>query len=274
MVNYSARILTIYSGAAAAILCGVISIAKPCVDAAASWFRDALGEAGAFSRRFLKNFFRLFAFAVAAAVLFACAACLAASNGQIWRGAMAAGLTFLAGGILAVLVAGKLSLVLALSETVKANAVGQRILDILFSRLLGVTTENPEGDRVLTRGLHGVPVSQLEARLSDAGCSLLSTRVAEVALPKPLRWIAGKAQRLLVWATIRVVVAYATADRTRGEVVDLLALRSSLATKVDDLLARRISRGVYRFALLVALGFSVACWALFELLRRIPIGQP
>ena len=239
-----------------------------------SWFLDAVGELGTFTGRLLKNFLRLFLRAAGLTLLLACAACFAAGNGQIWRGAVAAGLTLAGGGILAFLVAGKLSIVISVSDTVREKAIGQRILDALFGYVLGVTNGSPHGSAELTRELHGMPISQLKAGLDEAGQSILESGLATAPVPKFTRWLARKVQRLLVWATIRVVVAYATANKTPDESVDLLALRSSLAGAVDELLVRQISEGAFRFALLVAFFGSLACWWLVELLRRVPLWQP
>jgi hypothetical protein len=238
-----------------------------------SWVLDALGELGGFAGRLVRNFLRLFLAGIGGSVLLAGVVYLAANDGLIWKGSLGAVVALVAGGIASFVLAMKLSIVFSVSDTVRAKNVGQRILDALFSKLLGVTTENPQGDLELTRKLHGISVPELEARLHQAGNALLEHRITTTVLPRFARWLANKTQQLLVWATIRVIVAYATANKTRDDTVDLLALRASLAAKVDDLLARQIAAGAFRLALFILFLFVLGSWGWVELLHRIPVGQ-
>jgi hypothetical protein len=143
-------------------------------------------------------------------------------------------------------------------------------LDALFRHLLGVTDEKPHGDHELTQKLHGMPVHQVEFELKEAGRRVLEHRITSSAVPRLGLWLANRMQRLLVWATVKVVVSYCTKAKRRDENVDLLALRASLAGEVDQLVVKKIRRGGMMMLLLAGLAASVIAWMLVSALQWLP----
>jgi hypothetical protein len=230
------------------------------------WFLDAIGEVAAFSGRLLKNFILLVLVGLGFGVLVAIVMYASTSAGAVWRGSIAALIGFVGSCVMTFVTAGQLSIVVTLSETVKVKALGRRILDKLFSELLGVTTENPHGSENLTKELHGLPISEAEARLKNAARVMVEERVS--GLPKIALWLVNKAQRLLVWATIRVVISYATKQKSRKDSIDMLALRESLALEVDDLLVDKIRQGAFRVVLFVVIAFLSGCWGIVIAMQK------
>ena len=232
-----------------------------------SWFLQSVAELAQFARALAKNFIRTLLISESLTLLIAVVAYFSTRGGPFWRAPLAVAIVFIAASVIAFAVSVQLAGLLSLADTVRAKGLAKKTLDALFSELLGVTPEKPEGDLELTRSLHGVPVEQLRARLRRAGESILQNRVA-LALPRFVQWLVRKAQALLVWATIWVVTAYATAKSDADRKVDLLALRASLTEVVDDLVTKRITEGAIRFALLLAIAVTLGAWALVWTLLR------
>jgi hypothetical protein len=232
-----------------------------------SWFLESVTELGQFAARLGRNFLRALIISEAFSVIVALVVLLATRGGPGWRAPVAFALMFIASTVVAFLISAKVAVVLALAETVREKGLARRTLDGLFAELLGITTEKPEGDLELTQSLHNVPVSELQARLLKAGERLLERPLAQI-LPRFIKWLARKAQQAVVWATIWVVMAYATKKSDATRRVDLLALRANLTEVVDDLVTEKITLGAIRFGLLMALAVSMGAWALVTLLVR------
>jgi hypothetical protein len=240
---------------------------KP-VTAQSSWFFEALGEVSQFGGRLLRNFFKvgltgaIFTAAITVAVYFG------SSGGPAWRTPVLCFAAVFLCGILTIAMAGNLAVVFSLAETVRAKGLAKRVFDLLFAELAGVTDQNPQGDFEQTQKLHGIPMEELRSRLNEGGRHILTHPIATF-LPAFIRWLARKAERLLVWATIKVVIAYASSQAGENRKVDLLALRANLAAIVDDLVTRRITVGAIRLALLMALIATAATWGMVEALIRL-----
>lgn len=235
-----------------------------------SWFFEGVSEAAQFTGRLAKNFFKTLAFGAAFTVLVGVVVYFAARGGPAWRAPLAFGLVVIGAGIVAFMVSGNLAVVLSLAQTVRAKGLAKRVLDGLFTELLGVSAEKPEGDLELTRSLHGMPVEEVRGKLRRAGEAMLANRVA-LALPGFVRWLARKAQAVLVWATVWVVAAYATAKSDQEKKVDMLALRGSLTAVVDDLVTKRITEGAIRLGLLLAVAVCLGAWGLVAALVRLAL---
>jgi hypothetical protein len=167
--------------------------------------------------------------------------------------------------------AGNLAFVLSLAQTVRAKRLAQRVFDGLFAELLGVTDENPQGTHEQMRALHGMPSPELREKLKQAGKHILDHPIA-ASLPAFVRWLFRKAERVLVWATVRVIISYATAKADADRKVDLLALRENLTALVDDMVTRRIISGAIRLALIAAVITTGVVWLLVEGLVRFSPG--
>jgi hypothetical protein len=235
-----------------------------------SWFFDALGEVAGFAKSLAKQFFKFLFAGFLFIILLTAIVGYSASEGLFWKGVLAGVLTFVGGMIVTFVISTKLSTVLAAGETVKAHAVGQKILEALFERLLGVTEKNPQGDIELSKSLHGMPVAEVETRLHAAGRALLQNRITSAAVPRIGLWLANQVQRLLVWVTIRVVVAHCTAGKSSGDNIDLLALRAILAREVDKWVIEKLRQSAFRLLLFAALGLVLAAWLIVKAMHLLP----
>jgi len=232
-----------------------------------SWFLESVTELGQFAARLGRNFLRALIVSEAFSVVISLVVLLATRGGPSWRAPVAFGLIFIASAVIAFLISAKIAVVLALAETVRKKGLAKRTLDGLFAELLGTTTDKPEGDLELTQSLHNVPVQELRARLLKAGEKLLERPLAQV-LPRFIKWLVRKAQQAVIWATVWVVIIYATKKSDASRRVDLLALRANLTDVVDELVTEKITLGAIRVGLLTALAVSAGAWALVELLMK------
>ncbi|HEX7863043.1 MAG TPA: hypothetical protein VF773_22115 [Verrucomicrobiae bacterium] len=226
-----------------------------------SWFVAAIGEFTNFAGRLVRNFFNVAAIGLVLSIILCTAAFFGITPGPAWRTYSVCSFLGFLSLIVTVAMAGNLAVVLSLSETVREKGLAKKVLDRLFEELLGITDQNPEGTQEQIRDLHGMPIPELRRRLKIAGKGVLKHPIA-VSLPNFVRWLAMKAERLLVWATVRVVVAYATRKADEQKRVDLLALRANLTETVDEMVTRRITQNAIRLALLVALGTAAVAWAI------------
>lgn len=226
-----------------------------------SWFLEGVSEVAQFAGRLGRNFLKVLLIAVGVAVLLGLAVYFGTRGGPSWRAPVGFGMVVAAAGVVAFAISVNLAVVLSLAETVRAKGLAKKVLDGLFAELLGVTAEKPEGDLEVTRSLHGMPVEEVRGKLRRAGEAMLENRVAP-AMPRFVRWLARKAQAVLVWATVWVVTVYATAKSDAERKVDMLALRGSLTAVVDDLVTKRITEGAIRFGILMGVVVGAGAWAL------------
>src|SRR5687768_12143751 len=111
----------IYTDAARDILSHMTVTAEGEVKKEGSWFLNALGEVGSFIGRLVTNFLRLFFSGLGFSVLIAIVVYFAAGGEQLWKGWLGAAITLIGGGVLSFFSATKLSIVLALADTVRAK---------------------------------------------------------------------------------------------------------------------------------------------------------
>ena len=236
-----------------------------------SWFFEALGEIGAFTARLLRNFFSVVVIGTLFTIAVLVAVYIGTAGGPTWRTPTLLSTVIVLCAIVTIGMAGNLAVVLSLAQTVRAKRLAQRVFTGLFEELLGVTDENPQGTHEQTQRLHGMPIQELREKLKQAGKHMLDHPIAAY-LPAFMRWLVRKAERVLVWATVRVIISYATAKADENRTVDLLALRENLAAIVDDLVTRRITSGAIRLALIVALITTAVVWAMVEAVIRFGPG--
>ena len=233
-----------------------------------SWFFEALGEIGQFTARLVRNFFKVALIGFGFASVLGIAVYLGSAGGPAWRSAVSCSATVVICAVVTIASAANLAVVLSLAQTVRAKGLAKRVLDGLFAELLGITDKNPQGDYDQTQKLHGMPIEELRGKLKTAGNHMLAHPIATF-LPGFVRWLMRKAERLLIWATVRVVIAYATANAGEDRKVDLLALRGNLTAMVDDLVTRRITQSAIRLAFVAALIVTAAAWVIVTGLNRL-----
>jgi hypothetical protein len=233
-----------------------------------SFFLQGLEEIGQFAKRLLRHFFQVLVVVQGFNVILAAVVFYGASSGPAWQAALAAAIMFLVTGLAGFWISTQAGIVLSLAETVRVKGLARRVLEALFTELLGVTDQKPEGDAEMIQGLHGMPVAQLRTRLHDAGARLLEHSAA-LAMPGFMRWLVRKAEAVLVWATVWAIIKFATGKADAEQKIDLLKLRANLSAVVDDLVTEQITRGAIRFGLLLCLAASAFGWAVVNGLARL-----
>lgn len=180
-----------------------------------------------------------------------------AAHGSWIRGVLAGCLALILSIVVGTIISVQIGIVRAAKAVVKRAAVGRLTLDALVQRL----PISPEA---------GWTLDELEASLNDAGRMILgeSPPVRLLALPF---WLASKVQRIVVWATVRIILRQASRQHEGSRRIDITAVRDRLADIIDRLILERISEQLTRVtgSLIVFVTLTVAIVAL--LIRYLPI---
>ncbi|QDV51718.1 hypothetical protein [Gimesia fumaroli] len=155
------------------------------------------------------------------------------------------------------------------SRFLERTAIGRRIFDALFDLVLGISDESPEGRFSAPQSMHGMSLSELEDKLNAAGDVLLSQKVVAATLPRLALWFAGKIQRTLVWATIRVIIRSCSSEGSNSS-IDLLMLRQNLADVIDAKIADYLKLHATRLMISLFISVSLLAILLAYGIRQIP----
>ncbi|WP_339735205.1 hypothetical protein [uncultured Gimesia sp.] len=195
---------------------------------------------------------------------------IALTNDSMVRFVLALSITVIFVIVLGFLVAFQMTLAKTISRFIERTAIGRRVFDALFDIILGVSDEDPDGRFSASQSIHGMSISELEDKLKSAGDVLLSQKVVAATVPRFALWFAGKIQRALVWATVRVIVRSCMSDGPNPS-IDLLVLRQNLAGVIDAQVANYLNHHAIR--LIIALFFGVSFLAMLVAygIRHIPL---
>ncbi|QDV16376.1 hypothetical protein Pan153_10030 [Gimesia panareensis] len=155
--------------------------------------------------------------------------------------------------VLGITVAFQFTMARTIAWGVAQAALGRRVFDALFDRVLGVSDGCPEGRYAVSQAVHGVSLAELEAKLKAAGEMLLTQNIIAANVPRALVWFARLIQRALIWATVRVILRYCLSCTDETE-IDLLDLRQRLSTGIDKRIAEHLKYHALRMIVVV---FSV-----------------
>ena len=139
--------------------------------------------------------------------------------------------------------AGKRAVAMALIHALGVHRLGQATVRLVFQRLLGVTPEQPLGERggMVAQTAERIPLAHVERRLSDAIRDLLR---AEAAGGGVRMWVRRQLQRRMLGIVEKYTLArFREADAQYGG-VDLVAVQTELESSIDDRLIRKLKWGV------------------------------
>jgi hypothetical protein len=167
-----------------------------------------------------------------------------------------------------VFIGSKRAIVLALAHGVVRVQLGRSVLGLCFDRLLKVTSEDPFGARgtQVALAVERLPLAQAERRLVAVIDDLM--RSSPSGNP-----ITGWFRRLLHKRMLRLIQHYTLAqfreEGTRQGGVDLLKVRADLERGIDEILIRRLKRGInlWMFGLLFALAAVVSAQTYIALVK-------
>jgi hypothetical protein len=192
-----------------------------------------------------------------------------AYDGSLVRGLLAGLVALVLSVVLGLFASVKITAFYALSRTIEQAAVGGRVFDALAEHWLGVSDENPRGDTTITQTLHGLTVEEAESKLNEAVESLLGHEAIERSVPRLVRWIADKIQRVLIGTVVRIVRRQLQLD-AEGT-VDLVAVRSQLADRIDEMIADQLRQELNRFLLMAAAVVVILSCLIAWGIRQLPL---
>jgi hypothetical protein len=139
--------------------------------------------------------------------------------------------------------AGKRAVAMALIHALRVHRLGQATVRLVFQQLLGVTAEQPLGERggMVAQTAERVPLAQVERRLNDAIRDVLR---AEAAGGGVKMWVRRQLQRRMLGIVQKFTLArFREADAQHGG-VDLVAVQAELESSIDDRLIGKLKWGV------------------------------
>ncbi len=145
--------------------------------------------------------------------------------------------------LVGILLAGKRAVAMALVHAIRVHHLGQTTVRWLFQRLLGITVEQPIGQRggMVARAVERVPLAQLEKRMNETIGDVLAGEAAGGDLKT---WLRRRVQRRLLGMVQKYTMArFREADAQYGG-VDLAAVQSELESSIDDRLIRNLKHGL------------------------------
>lgn len=194
---------------------------------------------------------------------------IVAADNSMTRLILALSITVILVMILGFIVSFQFTTTKTISRFIERVAIGQRVFDALFDIILGVSDEYPEGRYSASQSVHGMSVSELEDKLKAAGDLLLSQKVVAATVPRFALWFAEKIQRVLVWATVRVILRSCMAEGPNPS-IDLLVLRQKLSDVIDAQIADYLKQHATRMIIALFIGVTILAVLLASGIRFIP----
>jgi hypothetical protein len=193
---------------------------------------------------------------------------IAAGDGSLLRGVIAATLVLIAAGILAVVLAGKRAIGQGLIYGVTKAALGERMFDLVFAQLLGVDEGASIGDRggVVARSIERVPLAQASARLRGVVQKLVAAQPTGGGLTGGLR---RRLQTSMLEKVEQLTLARFRDAELREGGVDLVRVRDELAGRTDALIAAKIQNTLNRVTLFVVTALAAGSIAAAVAIRQV-----
>lgn len=198
----------------------------------------------------------LLLFDVIYAVLLALLAFWIASHGSWARGLIAGVLALILSIIAGTIVSVQMGILQSVKAAVQRAAIGRITLDAIVHRL----PASPEA---------GWTLDELETALNRAAASILGETPPMRLLSIPF-WLAVRVQRVVVWATVRIVLRQASREHEGTRRVDIAAVRDHLANVIDRVVLERISEQLTRLSASLFVAATVAAVVLAFALRLLP----
>jgi hypothetical protein len=165
------------------------------------------------------------------------------ASGSTLYGVFAALFAFIVSAVLGVILAGKRAVAQGIAQGVDRLDLGGAAVRYLFDKPLGILAAGAvsQHGRLVARTVERLPLAQAEARLAEVANKLVRASSAETGLRGWLRQqLQGRLLRLVQHLTLARFRQ--TGSSTTG--VDLVGVRNELVTRVNDLLAAKLQRGI------------------------------
>lgn len=180
-----------------------------------------------------------------------------AADGSWVRGVLAGIVAVVAGLVVGTIVGLKFAVMRAAKAAVREAGLGKLALDAIVEQV-PVQRESGWTLREIENGV-------------NRGATRLLGKSPEPGVGGLAYWLAMRVQRVVVWATVRLIVRQASRDHVEGRRVDLMAVRDRLASVID----RKVLEHVQHKVLLVGLSLMSLTAGVVSLvafvIRQLPI---
>jgi len=158
-----------------------------------------------------------------------------------------------------ILMGNKRAILSALAVGVGKAQLGSKVLALCFERLLQVSPDEEFGARGtrVAVALERLPLAQAEQRLAKVIEQLAADPISSSRLT---RWFWRLLRRQMLWLVQTCTLAHFRQQNAAEGGVDLVKVQRELGPQIDNLLIRRLKRGLnlWTSALLLALFIVVA----------------
>jgi hypothetical protein len=187
---------------------------------------------------------------------------IASTGGTPWKAAVAVLLVLLCGAILGSMLAVKRAVLTALREGAKAQRLGQRTLDALFSRLLGVKDGQRSAGSGLGAAVEKIPLARAEQLARDAANKLIDEG-------RSTGFFRARLHRMAIERIESLTLTRFRAEDSAAGGIDLVKIRDELAATVEEKLISVINGMMFKFTLILCLVYIAGSIAVAEILQRV-----
>lgn len=184
-----------------------------------------------------------------------------AADGSILRGVLAAIVALVATGFLGTILAFNVAVSLGVARAVREAQLGTKVLQALLDEINSGSLEK----------LDGLKITELENKLNSAAKAVIADDDFPVGLAGVSQWLANRIERVVIWATVRVVISQCSSGEGEDRVVDFGRLQELLSGKIDAYIIDLVRSDVRRLSLSLA-GAVVSLSALVAYgISKLPI---
>jgi hypothetical protein len=172
---------------------------------------------------------------------------------HFWYALMGAAIVLLEAAMVGVIWASKRAMIVTMVHGLRRHRVGAKAVRLVFQRVLGVSPEPAFGDRggFVTRTIERLPLAQAEQRLTETVDNLIHAPEEDRRLRSRVRLRIQA--RLLRYVQALTLARFRDACAQEGG-VDMFMVQAELEERLDEMLANKLSGGLWIWTICVLLG--------------------
>lgn len=184
-----------------------------------------------------------------------------AEGGASGKAFVATLLVMVLGAILGMMLSVKRAVLAAVREGARSQRLGQRTLDALFSRVLGVK-DGAKSTGIVGSAAEKIPLGRAEQLAKDAAAGLISEGANS-------GFFRSRLHRLIVGRIEALTLSRFRAENDAAGGVDLVKVRDELANTVEEKLLGLIDGMMLKLTLLLCLGLTAGAIAIAVIFKRV-----